>query len=258
MENMEYKLEIKIPDFVKQNVQAKKQLDHEIESFFNASGEIKKEYEQNTYTLIKDNITGKKPYMNNSYYYLKIKYLSNEEFILYSGVTFKIEDENKKRHSLLNTKLFHCYHNINHDFIIEENEQVYHDDEIKEYTGFLFRSIHAVKKNFLYRDNQLLKKEVFTGYQKENIPYLHQSIQNSIVHEDDFIVSIPCPFYELVNVTQDYVYIKKLYDELEGEKIFTTSKENVDNELNVKDENILIPVDIQTWNSALEGVMKKS
>ena len=62
-------------------------------------------------TLIKDNITGKKPYMNNSYYYLKIKYLSNEEFILYSGVTFKIEDENKKRHSLLNTKLFHCYHN---------------------------------------------------------------------------------------------------------------------------------------------------
>ena len=59
-------------------------------------------------------------------------------------------------------------------------------------------------------------------------------------------------------MTQDYVYIKKLYDELEGEKIFTTSKENVDNELNIKDENILIPVDIQTWNSALEGVMKKS
>ena len=42
MENMEYKLEIKIPDFVKQNVQAKKQLDHEIDSFLMHQVKLKK------------------------------------------------------------------------------------------------------------------------------------------------------------------------------------------------------------------------
>ena len=49
-----------------------------------------------------------------------------------------------------------------------------------------------------------------------------------------------------------------MYDQLEGEKIFTTNQENVDDELNVLNENILVPIDIEVWNTVMGGVMKKS
>ena len=61
----------------------------------------------------------------------------------------------------------------------------------------------------------------------------------------------------MTHFISDGVYIRKLYDLVEGEKFFLTSTDNVDSKLNVVNENRLVPIDLPTWNRSL-GVMTKS
>ena len=258
MNDIEQTLIANIPSNMKTNPKFFNLLCTEIHHFFCAPGEVKIESNHDTYILQKDNLVNRQPYHNNSFYYLKFNVENQEQCQLYYGVTRKIIDEKNQRHSILNTKMIQCYQR-DQKLHIDMQQQTLHDDETQEYPGFLFRYIEAGKENFVFYENgKCMKKEAYTGYATRSLPFLHQSLESSIVCDDDFYIHIDCPNYEFVNVIDDKVYIRILYDQLEGEKIFTTNQENVDDELNVLNENILVPIDIEVWNTVMGGVMKKS
>ncbi len=259
MSDVEQTLISKIPVSIKKNSKALNLLYTEIHNFFFAPGDTKINCEDNIYILQKDNLKNQQPYQNNSYYYLKFMVDNQEQCQLYYGVTKKITDEDNQRHSILNTKKIQCYYNQDQKLQIEIQDQTFHDDETKNYPGFLFRYIEALKENLLfYEDGTCMKKETYSGYAIRSLPFLHQSLESSIVCDTDFNIQIECPYYEFVNVVDNQVYIRKLYDQLEGEKIFTTTKNNIDDNLNIMNENILIPIDIDLWNEKMNRVMKKS
>lgn len=259
MTDVEQTLISKIPAMIQTNLKIFNLLCTEIHNFFFAPGEIKMECSDHTYIFQKDNLANRQPYHNNSFYYLKFNVDNQEQCQLYYGVTKKITDEDNQRHSVLNTKMIQCYCNQDQKLHVEIQRQTFHDDETKTYPGLLFRYIDAEKDNLVFYENEnCMKKETYNGYATRSLPFLHQSLESSIVCDDDFNIHIDCPNYEFVNIIDNKVYIRKLYDQLEGEKLFTTTKENVDENLNIINENILVPIDIDIWNEVMNGVMKKS
>lgn len=259
MTDVEQILIEKIPVSIKKNIKIFNLLSTEIHNFFFAPGDIKTKCHGNTYILQKDNFANHKPYHNNSFNYLKFQIDNQEQCQLYCGVTKKITDEDNQRHSILNTKTIQCYYNQDQNLHVDIQNQTFQDDETKAYPGLLFRYVEAAKEKLLFHENgKCIKKETYQGYAIHSLPFLHQSLENSIVSDDDFNIHIDCPNYEFVNIIDNQVYIRKLYDPLEGEKIFTTTIDNIDDNLNIVNENILIPIDIDIWNEVMNRVMKKS
>lgn len=259
MIDVKQKILSKIPRTIQNNKSAFQYLLTEVVHFFDAPGTIDIQEQDSQIILKKDNITNQVPYQDCNFYYLKLNTDYQKQCQLYFGVTTKTTDENKKRHSILNTKMIQCYLDQENKLQVESQEQIYHDDETNKYPGFMFRRIDAVKNHMVYdEDGKFMKKEIYRGEMALSLPFLHQSLQNSIVTDDDFSIKIDCPNYEFINIIDDKVYIRTQYDKLEGEKIFITDKSNIDEQLRVLNENILVPIDLQVWNEALGGVMKKS
>jgi len=246
----------KIPAFIQNNRDLFQPLLKLVTPFFEDDATEVKE-EKGIIVAIKDDLTRKEPYQNNSYSYLKLEEISPQEFHIYMSQTEKNTDKNQLRSSDIQT-LFANYY-IDRDGFVHEVKEEQHicDQETKDYLGFLFRTIDAKKTETLYQQNQLVKKEIYYGKKQENFPYLHQAIQNSCPTRNDYFIQIDCPFYDMTHFISDGVYIRKLYDLVEGEKFFLTSTDNVDSKLNVVNENLLVPIDLPTWNRSL-GVMTKS
>lgn len=246
----------KIPAFIQNNCDLFQPLLKLVTPFFEDDATEVKE-EKGIIVAIKDDLTRKEPYQNNTYSYLKLEEISPQEFHVYMSQTQKKTSENQLRSSEIQTVFANYY--VDSDELVHEEKQEQHicDQETNDYLGFLFRTIDAKKTDTVYQQNQLIKKEIYYGDKTESFPYLHQALQNSYPTENDYFIQITCPFYDITHSISDGVYIRKLYDVVEGEKFFLTSNDNVDSKLNVVNENQLVPIDLPTWNRSL-GVVTKS